>query len=228
MSKRALYASHHPFLLLVFVAVFVLITTMIFFELTGTAFRELGLGRIGAVVVIGGSLLGSLMNIPVARVKTEVSSPIEGHVTVFGKPYKILSIDRSGTTIVAVNVGGAFIPSAVSIYLLSKNLMLLPQALLGVVVVGIVTHLVARPTPGVGIVVPALISPLTAAMVALFVPSNVPSVVAYVSGVLGTLIGADLTNLSSISRIGAGVVSIGGAGTFDGVFLSGILAVILA
>ena len=45
---------------------------------------------------------------------------------------------------------------------------------------------------------------------------------------MGTLIGADLTNLHRISGLGAQVASIGGAGTFDGIFLSGILAVILA
>jgi len=46
--------------------------------------------------------------------------------------------------------------------------------------------------------------------------------------VLGTLIGADLTNLDKLSGLGAPVASIGGAGTFDGIFLTGILAVILA
>jgi uncharacterized membrane protein len=45
--------------------------------------------------------------------------------------------------------------------------------------------------------------------------------------VLGTLIGADITNLHRIPRLGAKIASIGGAGTFDGVFLSGILAVLL-
>jgi uncharacterized membrane protein len=52
-------------------------------------------------------------------------------------------------------------------------------------------------------------------------------VVAYVSGVLGTLIGADLSNLGVIPKLGAPIASIGGAGTFDGVFLSGIIAVLL-
>ncbi|WP_198171299.1 DUF1614 domain-containing protein [Actinoplanes awajinensis] len=44
----------------------------------------------------------------------------------------------------------------------------------------------------------------------------------------GTLIGADLTHLSAIRRMGAPLASIGGAGTFDGVFLSGVIAVLLA
>ena len=51
---------------------------------------------------------------------------------------------------------------------------------------------------------------------------------AYVAGVLGTLIGADLSNLHAIPKLGAPVASIGGAGTLDGVFLSGIMAVLLA
>ena len=45
---------------------------------------------------------------------------------------------------------------------------------------------------------------------------------------MGTLIGADLLNLGKIHGLGAPIASIGGAGTFDGVFLSGILAVLLA
>lgn len=52
--------------------------------------------------------------------------------------------------------------------------------------------------------------------------------IAYVSGVLGTLIGADVSNLGAIPKLGAPVASIGGGGTFDGVFLSGIIAVLLA
>jgi len=51
---------------------------------------------------------------------------------------------------------------------------------------------------------------------------------AYISGCLGTLIGADLLNLRVMGELGASIASIGGAGTFDGVFLTGILAVLLA
>jgi len=45
---------------------------------------------------------------------------------------------------------------------------------------------------------------------------------------MGALVGADLWNLPRIAEIGAPVVSIGGAGTFDGVFLTGIIAGLLA
>ncbi|TDA34704.1 MAG: hypothetical protein DSO02_02190, partial [Hadesarchaea archaeon] len=50
---------------------------------------------------------------------------------------------------------------------------------------------------------------------------------AYLSGTLGTLVGADLMNLNKVERLGAPVVSIGGAGTFDGIFLTGIFSVLL-
>jgi len=58
-------------------------------------------------------------------------------------------------------------------------------------------------------------------------PSGAPSITAYTSGVFGTLFGADILNLHKISTIGARIASIGGAGTFDGIFLSGIISVLL-
>jgi hypothetical protein len=45
---------------------------------------------------------------------------------------------------------------------------------------------------------------------------------------MGALIGADLLNLGAIQGLGAPVASIGGAGTFDGIFLTAILAVLIA
>jgi uncharacterized membrane protein len=42
------------------------------------------------------------------------------------------------------------------------------------------------------------------------------------------LLGADLARLGEIRRMGAPVASIGGAGTFDGIFLTGLVAVLLA
>ena len=53
-------------------------------------------------------------------------------------------------------------------------------------------------------------------------------IIVYVSGTLGTLIGADLLNLHRMADLGAPMASIGGAGTFDGIFLTGIIAALLA
>ena len=91
----------------------------------------------------------------------------------------------------------------------------------------IVSHIFARPVKGVGIAMPPLVAPIAAALVAIILPSSSPLTVAYVSGTFGTLIGADLTNLGVIPELGSPIASIGGAGTFDGVFLSGIIAVLI-
>jgi uncharacterized membrane protein len=51
---------------------------------------------------------------------------------------------------------------------------------------------------------------------------------AYVAGTLGTLIGGDLLHRRQVTTLATPVASIGGAGTFDGVFLTGIIAILLA
>jgi len=87
---------------------------------------------------------------------------------------------------------------------------------------------VARPVPGFGIAVPALLPGIFAALVAVALHPVAVAGLAYAGGTLGTLLGADLVNLPKVRRLGAPVVSIGGAGTFDGVFITGIIAVLLA
>lgn len=61
----------------------------------------------------------------------------------------------------------------------------------------------------------------------LLVPQFAPAI-AFVAGVLGPLIGADLLHLREMETLQTGVVSIGGAGTFDGIVLSGMFAALLA
>jgi uncharacterized membrane protein len=90
-------------------------------------------------------------------------------------------------------------------------------------------HLLARPVRGVGIAVPVLLPALAATAVALILrPAHATGTLAFICGTLGTLIGADVTHLRAIRKLDAPVVSIGGAGTFDGVFVTGVLAVLLS
>jgi len=86
----------------------------------------------------------------------------------------------------------------------------------------------SRPIAGVGIGMPIFIAPLTAALVAAVMGTEQRAVLAYVGGTLGVLIGADVLRLGSIRQLGVPYASIGGAGTFDGIFISGIVAVLLA
>jgi uncharacterized membrane protein len=82
--------------------------------------------------------------------------------------------------------------------------------------------------PGLGIAVPVFVPALATAIVAMLMSRQYAAPLAYIGGSLGTLIGADLTNLDRVRGLGVPVASIGGAGTFDGIFLTGILAVLLA
>jgi uncharacterized membrane protein len=130
-------------------------------------------------------------------------------------------------TVIAVNVGGAVIPTLLSLHLLIKN-WIWSAAAIATLIVTLACYVLAQPVPGIGIAIPSLSPPIIAATVALLVARTNVAAVAYISGSLGTLIGADLLNLGRVQGLGAPVVSIGGAGTFDGIFLTGIIAVLLA
>jgi uncharacterized membrane protein len=130
-------------------------------------------------------------------------------------------------TVVAINVGGALVPILLSLYLFFR-LGLQGRMLIATAIVAVIVHSLARIVPGAGIAVPMLIPPLAAAGVGLLLSYRRAPPVAYVAGSMGTLIGADLLNLSRVTELGAPMLSIGGAGTFDGVFLTGIIAGLLA
>lgn len=194
----------------------------------GVAFRHVGFSPQMAILILVATFVGSYVNIPLLRLRAVIPIVREEYISFFGMVFRVPQFNyEEFTTLVAVNVGGALIPTLVSLYLLLKVPSTLLYALAGIFIVAAATHLVARPVKGLGIATPAFIPPLAAALVAYLLPSGAPAIIAYTSGVLGTLIGADLTNLHLIPRLGTKIASIGGAGTFDGVFLSGILAVLL-
>ncbi len=191
------------------------------------AYEKAGIDHRYVFAVLILSLLGSAVNIPLVRLgggPTVITSQIVHH---HGMDYVVPAVTHTGT-LLAVNVGGALIPALVSIYLLWKMPELLPKALLGVAIMTLATYAMAEPVRGVGISLPTLMPALLAALVALVLDRRRAPPLAYVSGTLGVLIGADLLNLGLISSLGAPVASIGGAGTFDGVFLTGLIAVLLA
>jgi uncharacterized membrane protein len=137
--------------------------------------------------------------------------------TIVGSPHVIL----------AVNVGGAVIPTLLSIYLLSKN-QLWGRGLIAIACVAMICHALAQPIRGVGIGLPIFVAPLVAVIIAAVISWRNAASLAYAGGSLGVLIGADLLNLDKLQGLGAPVLSIGGAGTFDGIFVTGMMAVLLA
>lgn len=203
--------------------------TLIFPLFIGGAFLRLGLPPWIAFLILVMSILGSAINIPVKSFYREEDVIKIKASNFFGWVYPMFVHERERRkTTIAVNVGGAIIPVAVSLFLITKFGPILEwRFLISIVIVALICFKLARIVPGVGIVMPAFIPPLVSAIVAILLASEFAAPLAYVGGVLGTLIGADLLNLNKISKMSSPILSIGGAGTFDGIFLTGIISVLL-
>jgi uncharacterized membrane protein len=214
-----------PFIL-AFVFLIGVVIALIEIGIIQYAYVKMGVSRRHVFAVLILTLLGSYINIPVAQLPPERMIS-DREITFFGMQYVVPMVEEVPRTVIAVNVGGAIIPALLSFYLIVKKRMY-GRTLVAVAVVTAVVHWMAYPVEGVGIAVPIFIPPLVAAGIALVLARQSAPSLAYVSGSLGTLIGADLLNLDKIQGLGAPIASIGGAGTFDGIFMTGLLAVLLA
>jgi uncharacterized membrane protein len=234
MDNRLVYSPAGMLLMLFLAFLLTIVVGFLFLDLARTAFTKIGFSWSQALFVLLASLLGSSINIPVTNMQCSVPMVQERQVRFFGISYRIPVVENMNcNTLLAINVGGAVIPSMISIALIVRFPASLFYALAGIAFVAIITNRVARPVKGLGIVTPALLPPLSAALAAILMvyvwgaPHDLIFIIAYVGGTLGTLVGADILNLGKIRNLGAPVASIGGAGTFDGVFLSGLIAVLL-
>jgi uncharacterized membrane protein len=189
------------------------------------AFDKLGLSPHSGMLLLFSALFGSLINLPVVRVSAEEPAipPPAWTGLLRGSP-----LPFAGSTLIAVNVGGCIIPVSFSLYLLHHASLPLFEVALATAVVSAVSYHFSRPVQRLGIAMPPLIAPLTAAFVAIIINAAHSAPLAYISGTLGVLIGADLLRLKDVRRLGAPLASIGGAGTFDGIFMTGIVAALLA
>lgn len=214
-------------------AVFFLVLFPFFFtHLMITALGKLGLSPSAALLALIGILFGGTVNIPIRRIprgEEYVIDPL--HLFGFGRFFPRLRYRRT-YTLLAVNLGGCIIPGALALYQAGRVVARGPDAALALVIATatsvVICYWLARPVPGVGIAMPALAPPVAAAVASLLLIPEFAPPVAFVAGVLGPLIGADLLHLADVKRIATGLASIGGAGTFDGIVLSGLLAAVLA
>jgi uncharacterized membrane protein len=208
------------------VGAFLVLALLVQIRILRYAYMRLGVSPGAAILLLFGSLCGSYINIPVAYLPEQKIQSVR-ELSYFDMHYVVpLLVDWPGT-VIAINVGGAVIPVMLSLYLLARNDLWVP-GLIATACVSYVCHAMATPVPGFGIEVPIFTPPLAAAIVSCIVSWRYAAPLAYISGSLGTLIGADLLNLSKVRSLGAPIASIGGAGTFDGIFLAGIFAVLIA
>ncbi|MFQ6063709.1 MAG: DUF1614 domain-containing protein [Methanosarcinales archaeon] len=225
MSKINYLPIAFPFIV-VFFFLLVILLLLAQIGIIGFAFYKLGFRPVHAFLLLFLSLIGSSVNIPVKEIISERPVVSGKVIRFYGIRYIIPALKIEKKTIIAVNFGGAIIPLFISAYLLFKINII--NALIGIFVMSMVAHSLARPVKGLGIAMPALIPPLIAALIALIISTENAALLAYVSGTFGVLIGADLLNLNKVLELDAPIVSIGGAGTFDGIFLTGIISALLA
>jgi len=204
----------------------VILFVLLEMEVIEVVYHKLGISHRAIVSLLLVTIMGSYVNIPVAALpaKQLVQNQM---LTVNGIPYVVPHVAQVGRTVIAVNVGGALIPAPLSVYLMLKVGGTIRTLIATAIVAAFVYH-VAQLVPGLGIAVPTLVPGILAALVASALDRRRSAAIAYVAGAMGCLLGADILNLGVISQMHAPVVSIGGAGTFDGVFVSGIVAVLLA
>ena len=213
-------ASVIAFSFIIVVLVFILISLNIF----GTAFRKLGFPPEYSIYFLFLSLPCSYLNIPIKKARSHVPVISDKASDVLRSGLSASSLKMYST--IAVNIGGAVIPMIMSLFLSSMANPV--EVLTGILLVTIIIHKIARPVKGSGIAIHALLPPLLAAFVAIIIsPQNAP-IIAYISGTFGCILGIDILNLNKIPDLGMPLVSIGGAGTFDAIFLTGIISVLLA
>lgn len=191
--------------------------------LGGIVFEKLGLSRNGAYALLFGSLFGSAINLPLFSIRAERDPDAPAVRDPSGR-----EVSFTGRTVVAVNLGGCLIPLTFCAYLAVNTHLHAAQSLVAIASVSAVCYWTSRPMTGIGIGIPFMVAPLSAAMAAILIAPEQSAPLAYVSGTLGVLVGADLLHFNDVRKLGAPFASIGGAGTFDGIFITGIIAVLLA
>ena len=233
----------HPFVMMFYLILALPLLLIAQFAIS-RVFTYLGVGLPGLFIAFNMVFLSLLLS-PFNIVLKEVGTGIytvkyeTRYVLFFGIPIPI--VDRrivENKVLIAINVGGAIIPLFISTIIVLGLLLKSPSTLvvlfIAIAITALITYKASRPISGVGIAVPTFIPPIVAAITAtlLIHPISLAVPASYVIGTLGCLIGADILRfLKDRSRlmhlVGPTILSIGGAGTFDGIYLSGIIATLL-
>lgn len=178
---------------------------LVYFGLAQRLLDRMRLSDKGALAVIAALIVGSFIDIPLAR----------------------------GNVPVTVNVGGALVPIGLAIYLLTRagTSKELGRTFLATAVTAGVIYLVGsvlmsgEPTDG-GIIDPLYVYPLVGGGVAYLLGRSRRA--AFVAATLGVL-ALDIIHWAWLISTGTpGNVNIGGAGAFDSIVVAGLVAVLLA
>ncbi len=229
--NRMLFNRRMSAVQLIFIGMFILFS--LFLIMNG--FQNLGFSRLTVLFLVIISIFGSFINIPLIKLKNQNSEIGFNHLELsfFGLEQPVNYSIHPQETHILVNFGGAIIPLLLSVYLIAINVSSAIFFLFGIFVVSILTYPAAKPMKGLGIAMPFFLSPMIATLNGVFFATvigdfTLAPALAYVAGTMGTLIGADVLHYKDIANLGAPKASIGGAGTWDGIFLTGIIASLLS
>jgi uncharacterized membrane protein len=219
-----------PLRILLLITAFVFIATFIQLGILTLALDKLGLSSDSATLLFITILAGSMLNLPLFTLTG--MPPKDEHEQAAAPPPPfpglIRNVPYTGKTQIMANVGGCVVPVAFCIYLMQHHPVDKLHLLIAVTAVTLFSYSSSRRLPGVGIGIPILLAPISAALISILLDPQHAAPLAYISGTLGVLIGADLLHLKDIGKLGVPFASIGGAGSFDGIFITGIVAVLLA
>ncbi len=194
-------------------------------DVVTVAVSRLGFSREVGILLLFSVLVGSMINIPLYKTQTEITL-VDDMASLWIRQFFGIPLEKvQQTTIIALNVGGGLIPLLLSLYQFSRT----DPVAIGVVtlLVTLVSYFSAHVVPGIGIQMNPLLSPIAAALFSFLIMGDAAAPVAFAGGVLGTVIGADLLHIPEILRKSPGILSIGGAGVFDGIALCGLFALLL-
>jgi uncharacterized membrane protein len=217
------------------IAVICLLLLLILWPLILMDLMVLGLYKLGIPPLVGMSIvfaifLGSFINIPLKRIKVTSTLPADPRQLLGLTPWVFRQTFQKNELIIAVNLGGCVVPSALALYQLARllNTDMILMAIIAIIINVIICYRLSEIKAGVGILLPAFVPGVIAALCGLILTPENPPAVAFCAGILGPLIGADLLRLPQIIRLSSGTASIGGAGTFDGIVISGFIALLLS
>jgi uncharacterized membrane protein len=238
MSEGVRFSSAGPlslFAIVLLIALLILIIPLLILGVIGAAFTRLGFSWISALAIALLMLFGSFVNIPVYKIRRDMIRIAPPDSSVFGE-YSQSNPSPVWDTTIAINLGGAVIPIAVSLYVLYQAILITGTSLLfsvcvAIILVASITFVSTRYLPGSGIQVSLIIPGLTALLAGLMLSGGTglaAAVTAFVSGIAGTLVGGNIAQLFRIKDLDVPSVSIGGAGTFGAVFICCILPALIA
>ena len=238
MSDGVRFSSAGPlslFAIVLLIALLILIISLFILGVIGAAFTRLGFSWISALAIVLLMLLGSFVNIPVYKIRRDMIRIAPPDSSVYGENRQSSPSPVWDTTIF-VNLGGAVIPVAVSVYMVYQAILITGRSLIfsvcaGIILVAAITYVSTRSVPGSGIQVSLLIPGLTALLAGLLLFGGTglaAAVTAFASGIFGTLLGGNIARLFRIKDLDVPSLSIGGAGTFGAVFICCILPALIA